>query len=150
MSNEFRHLLRVRYAECDGQQVVFNGRYVDYIDVAVTEFLRLVWGNYQDLLSTGIDSQVVGLALNWKAPAQFDDVLAITISPARIGTTSYTLAVEFYNHHSSAHLASAEITYVMVSTGDHQKMTIPEKMRQQLTQGAKGIVVDHAGATSPT
>lgn len=148
MNNEFRHLLRVRYAECDGQQVVFNGRYVDYIDVAVTEFLRRVWGNYQDILATGIDSQVVGLALNWKAPAHFDDVLAITISPARIGTTSYTLAVEFYNHHSTAHVASAEITYVMVSAGDHQKMTIPEKMRQRLEQGAAGTVVDHAGASS--
>jgi len=145
MSQDFKHLLRVRYAECDGQNVVFNGRYVDYIDVAVTEFMREVWGNYQDLLATGIDSQVVGLSLNWKAPAHFDDVLAISIKPARIGNTSYTLAVSFQNHARQSPVALAEITYVMVSAGDHQKMTIPQTMREQLARGAPGVVVNHAG-----
>ncbi|MDP1539457.1 MAG: thioesterase family protein [Moraxellaceae bacterium] len=146
MSDCFRHLLRVRYAECDGQNVVFNGRYVDYIDVAVTEFLRVVWGNYQDILATGIDSQVIALSLNWKAPAHFDDVLAIGVKPARIGNTSYTLEVSFYRYATQTHIASAEITYVMVSAGDHKKMTIPQTMREQLAQGAPGVVVDHAGA----
>jgi len=36
----FRLLLRVRYGECDAQQVVFNARYGDYVDVAATEFYR--------------------------------------------------------------------------------------------------------------
>ena len=51
MRDEFCHLLRVRYSECDAQKVVFNGRYVDYIDIAVTEFMRVIWGNYNDILS---------------------------------------------------------------------------------------------------
>ena len=40
----FRLLLRVRYGECDAQQVVFNARYGDYVDVAATEFYRAVFG----------------------------------------------------------------------------------------------------------
>ena len=35
----FRYFVRVRYQDCDSQHVVFNARYGDYIDLAVTEFL---------------------------------------------------------------------------------------------------------------
>ena len=34
----FELLLRVRYSECDAQEVVFNARYADYADLAATEF----------------------------------------------------------------------------------------------------------------
>ena len=148
MRNEFCHLLRVRYSECDAQKVVFNGRYVDYIDVAVTEFMRVIWGNYNDILSKGIDIQVVKLSINWKAPAHFDDVIAITVKSIRIGTSSYTLQVDFYNHKTAANIASAEIIYVMVSAGDHKKMEIPKDMRKKLEEGAPGTTVDHAGIDS--
>ncbi|TXI95887.1 MAG: acyl-CoA thioesterase, partial [Aquabacterium sp.] len=36
----FIHRLRVRWAEVDGQHVVFNGHYLTYLDVAITEFWR--------------------------------------------------------------------------------------------------------------
>ncbi len=148
MRDEFCHLLRVRYSECDAQKVVFNGRYVDYIDIAVTEFLRVIWGNYDDMLSKGIDSQVVKLSINWKAPAHFDDVIAITVKSIRIGSSSYTLQVDFYNHKTAVDIASAEITYVMVSAGEHKKMEIPKDMRKKLAEGSPGKRIDHAGADS--
>jgi acyl-CoA thioester hydrolase len=34
----FSTRFKVRYAEIDGQKVVFNSRYLEYADVAVTEF----------------------------------------------------------------------------------------------------------------
>ncbi len=145
MNNDFCYLLRVRYAECDAQKVVFNGRYVDYIDIAGTEFMRVIWGDYNEILSRGIDLQVVNLNLNWKAPAHFDEIIAITIKSGRIGTTSYTLEVEFYNYTDSKLIASAQIVYVMVSVDQHKKMTLPQDMRTQLEKGAHGIIVDHAG-----
>ena len=36
----FRFLFRVRYGECDAQAIVFNARWGDYVDIAVTEFAR--------------------------------------------------------------------------------------------------------------
>ena len=44
LSEHFNFLLRVRYGECDAQQVVFNARYADYIDIAMTEYFREVVG----------------------------------------------------------------------------------------------------------
>lgn len=148
MTNDFCYFLRVRYSECDAQKVVFNGRYSDYVDVAVGEFTRIIWGDYNDILSNGIDNQVVSYSIDWKAPFHFDDVVAITVKVSKIGNSSYSLQVDFYNYDSKELTASAEITYVMVSVTKHAKMNIPQNMREQLEQGARGINVDHAGLKS--
>jgi len=37
VSEPFRFIFRVRYAECDPQQIVFNARWGDYVDIAATE-----------------------------------------------------------------------------------------------------------------
>ena len=147
MNNEFCYLLRVRYAECDAQKVVFNGRYADYVDIAATEFMRAVWGDYNDVLAKGIDNQVVKLTIEWQAPAHFDEVVAIRVNVLRIGTSSYTLQLNFYNYESGEQLASAEIIYVMVSASGHTKMEIPQDMRADLETGAAGLQVDHAGVS---
>jgi acyl-CoA thioester hydrolase len=147
MTNDFCYLLRVRYAECDAQKVVFNSRYSDYVDLAAGEYMRAVWGDYNDILAKGIDNQVVSFAINWKASARFDEVLAISVVPSRIGNSSFTFQVDFYRHESNELIASAEIVYVMVSASQHQKMPVPQTMREQLECGAGGLVVDHAGVT---
>lgn len=50
MTSPFEFRLRVRYGECDAQGVVFNARYGDYVDIAVNEYIRTLFGNYQNLL----------------------------------------------------------------------------------------------------
>jgi len=142
---KFIHLLRVRYAECDAQKVVFNGKYAEYVDVAATEYSRAVWGDYDDILAMGVDSQVVKLTINWQAPARFDDVIAISVSTSHIGNTSYAFAFEFHNHDSGTLVAIAETVYVMVSPTEHTKIAIPEDLKISLANGAPGVVVNQAG-----
>ena len=51
MSAPFRYYLRVRYAECDAQKVVFNARYGAFVDLGFTEFLRAL--GYGEALADG-------------------------------------------------------------------------------------------------
>ena len=44
MSAIFRFRFRVRYGECDAQQIVFNARWADYVDIAATEYTRALFG----------------------------------------------------------------------------------------------------------
>lgn len=145
MKEEFCYLLRVRYAECDAQKVVFNAKYVEYIDIAVTEFLRVTLGDYKDLIESGIDYQVVSVTVDWKAPARFDEVLAISVRLLKMGNTSFTLQLGFYNYQTKTTVAIGKITYVMVNGKDHTKMAIPADMRVTLEQGAPGVLVNHSG-----
>ena len=47
MGEPFTHHLRVRYAECDAQGVVFNAHYLAYFDTSLTELWRAAFGGYQ-------------------------------------------------------------------------------------------------------
>ena len=144
MSDSFRYYLRVRYGECDAQKVVFNARYAEYVDVAVTEFLRAL-GFGEALAAGGLDFQLVKQTVEWKAAARFDQVLEVRVSAARLGKTSFTLAAEFRLAGEERILAAAETVYVLVDPRTLAKMPLPEDFRSALERGAPGTVTDHAG-----
>lgn len=144
-SRPFCHLLRVRYGECDAQQIVFNSRYLDYVDVAMTEFIRALWGDYQSMLEAGYDNQVVSASIDWRASARFDDILALYVETEKLGNTSYTLRCAIRRHNDDALLAEVLITYVLVDVRSMQKTPLNDELREMLAKGAAGVVVDHAG-----
>ena len=146
MSQDFTHLLRVRYSECDAQKVVFNARYAEYVDIAATEFVKALWGSADQLIQRDIDFQVVNLNLSWRAPARFDDVLAIKVGVKHVGNSSYSLEFEFNNHVTGELVASAETVYVMVDSQLNKKH-IPDNLRSDLIAGVPGMVIDHAGVS---
>lgn len=141
----FTLLLRVRFGECDPQKIVFNARYGDYVDIAATEFLRALFGGYNTLIEQGIDYQVVRLTTEWKSPAKFDDVIAITVETVKTGNTSFVMKFDFKDHDTGRDIAMAEQVCVMVTAGDHDKLPIPDKIREKLERGAPGIVANYSG-----
>ena len=55
----FAHRLRVRWAEVDRQGIVFNGHYLTYFDVGITEYYRTLGYPYPDgLAQLGTDLYV--------------------------------------------------------------------------------------------
>ncbi len=143
MPDKFRYYLRVRYAECDAQKVVFNSRYAEYVDIATTEFFRAI-GYHQALLTGAFDFQLVKQTIAWKAPARFDQVLEIGVSAKHLGTTSFTLLAEFHIAPDDRIVADCETVYVLVDAGTLQKTPIPDGLRAALERGAPEGVTDHA------
>ena len=143
MPSAFRYRLRVRYAECDAQKVVFNSRYGDYVDLAATEFMRAL-GYGEELLDGRLDYQLVRQTTEWRAPARFDDVLSLSVSSPRQGTTSFTLRVEFRRVEEEALLAVSETVYVLVSPS-LIKTPLSEALRNRLIAGAPDRVTCHSG-----
>jgi acyl-CoA thioester hydrolase len=142
----FRYRLRVRYGECDAQQVVFNARYGDYADAAVIEYQRAVWG-----ATTGpgaVDMKLMRQVKEWKAPARFDDVLEVLVTTAAIGTTSFTIRCEFRRWRDAALLATCETVYVAIGA-DGAKRALTAAERAALAAGAAGGLCDCAGTGAP-
>lgn len=147
-ADPFRYLLRVRYGECDLQKVVYNARYADYVDLAAIEFLRVVWGDA--VFGGGYDYQVVRLLLEWRSPLRYDEIAQVTVTPGRIGTTSFVLAMQLARHGAARPAVTAEATYVFVIQDVLTKCPIPDPLRRRLEAGAPGVVIDHAGTGATT
>lgn len=140
---EFR--FRVRYAECDAQQVVFNARYADYVDITINEYIRALFGDYRNMLKQGMDMQVVSMTLNWSAPAHFDDVLCGRVTVKHLGNTSFTLEVQFVRYPDNTPIARAEVVYVLVDPETLGKKPIPDDLRERMRTAGRGTVISHAG-----
>lgn len=148
MIDPFRLLLRVRYSECDAQGIVFNARWGEYIDVASSEYTRVLLGSV-DPAVTGADWRLVKQTTQWRAPGHFDDVIDLRVSTARIGTTSFQLATEARRHRDGLVLLECETVYVIVDVASGTKRPIPDPLRIALERGAPGVTVDHAAALRP-
>jgi len=143
--SQFTLKIRVRYSECDAQNVVFNARYGDYADLASTEFLRAALGGYQALVEQGYENQIVKLLIEWKAPARFDDVLNLNVSVGRVGNSSFTLNTAFVNAETGQLLATAEAVYVFVDAKDFSTCAIPDVVRAMFEEKRSFGVMDQAG-----
>jgi len=144
VTEPFRYYLRVRYAECDAQKVVFNSRYVEYVDVAMNEFLRAVGYDTSRLLKSSLDFQLVKQTVEWKRPARFDDILAIDIEAVHLGTTSFTCRATMRVAGTDAIAVTIDTVYVLVGSETLTKTPLPVGFRTALQKGARGTVVDHA------
>jgi acyl-CoA thioester hydrolase len=145
----FKYYLRVRYSECDAQKVVFNSRYGEYVDLAVTEFTRAAGLNATGMFGD-FDYQVVKQATEWKAPARFDDVLEISVYIKHVGNTSFSGVAEFRIAGTDAITTTIETVYVNVDPKTLAKRAIPDSLRAALTRGAPDKFVDHAGYVHPS
>jgi acyl-CoA thioester hydrolase len=148
VSAPFRYYLRVRYAECDAQKVVFNARYGDYVDLGFSEFLRAL-GYGEAMASGALDFQLVKQTFEWKSSARYDDVIELSPRMKQLGNTSFTLYTGFRIAGTEAVFATAETVYVHVDAQNLSKQPLPAVLRAALERGAPGVVIDHAGYLRP-
>jgi acyl-CoA thioester hydrolase len=127
------HSLRVRWSEVDMQAVVFNGHYLTYFDVALTEYWRTV-GLPSPILQAQLGAElfVKKASLEYHASAKFDDVLDIGVRCSKIGNTSMTITLEIYSREQ--YLVSGEMLYVYVNTANQKSTPIPLEWVAMLDQ----------------
>jgi len=130
VAEPFRHRIRVRFNECDGQGVVFYANYLMYFDVAITELWREAFGDgYAGMIASGTDAMVAEANIRYRAPARFDDELDLVARVTRIGTTSTMTNLTAERVSDGAVLAEADLRHVFIDLKTLEKTEIPEEMR---------------------
>jgi len=125
----FCHRLRVRWAEVDRQDIVFNGHYLTYFDVGMTEYCRAAGIPYPEgFTEAGTDLFAVATRLDYHGSATFDDLLDVCVRIARIGHSS--IRFEFEIHRDQAHLVSGELVYVNADPATREAVRVPEFVRE--------------------
>jgi acyl-CoA thioester hydrolase len=125
-----RHRLRVRYAECDQQGLVFNAHYLAWFDMNMTELWRAAFGSYQAALDRGVDIVVAAAELRFRASARFDDVVDLEVAVAHLGTTS--IVTEHAVVRAGERLVEGSLRHVMVGAATFTKTPIPDWVRAGL------------------
>ncbi|MGE5683195.1 MAG: acyl-CoA thioesterase [Bacillota bacterium] len=70
-------LIRVRYADTDKMQFVYNGKYFEYFEVGRTELLRNIGLPYRTIESMGYQLPVLESFIRYKTAGRYDDLLEV-------------------------------------------------------------------------
>lgn len=129
----FIHTLRVRWSEVDMQAIVFNGNYLNYFDVAFTEYWRD--SGLPDVLAqaeAGLELFARKAIIEYHAPARFDDMLEIGVRCAELGRSSMRFVLEIFK--GDELLVSGEMMYVHADSGIRKSEPVPQNWRDALVR----------------
>lgn len=90
----FSTRFKVRYAEVDAQRIVYNSRYLEYVDVAIAEFWP--WTGLEDLGPewTEAEFHVRHTEIDYFKPFVMNDEIEAFVRIERLGGTSMTQRFE--------------------------------------------------------
>ncbi|MFD6069236.1 MULTISPECIES: acyl-CoA thioesterase [Amycolatopsis] len=120
--------LRVRYHECDGQGIVFNAHYLAYVDMAMFEVEKVLFGSHQEALARGVDVVVAESNLRYRAPCSYDDELVVAVYLDHLGTTS--LVIDFEITRDGDLCTEVKTRYVFVDPKTLKKAAPPASVRE--------------------
>ena len=121
---------RVGFDETDAQGVVYYGRYLPYFDRARVEYLR-----HLGLLHRGpafVEFVMRASAVEYHAPAVFDDLLDVFLRASRIGRTSVTYEYAAFRD-DGVLLCTATQTLVAVEAATRRKVPVDAAIRAAIT-----------------
>lgn len=121
-------LSRVGFSDTDAQGVVYYGRYLPYFDHARTEYHR----HLGRLSVTGAEFVMRASAVEYHAPARFDDLLECFVRISRIGRTSVTYDCAAYRLPDDELMVTATQTLVLVDTTTRRPMPVPAEARDPI------------------
>lgn len=129
----FSHPLRVRWAECDLQGIVFFGRYYEYFDLGMTEYLRNLGFTYPTAFTDSDgDLFIKHSHCDYAGSASFDDELDVHTRIAKLGRSS--IVFDFRVTRAGEVLATGEVVYVFADPEARTTLALPEDFREAVRE----------------
>jgi acyl-CoA thioester hydrolase len=76
---DYRHRLRVRYAETDAGRVAHHSSYAAWLEEARTEWMRSRGNSYHSIEAAGCFLMVTEMRCRYLSPVRYDDELEIAV-----------------------------------------------------------------------
>ena len=126
----FRYPHRVTYAECTVGNHIYYARYLDLLEAARGAFLRELGAGVLHWQERDVIFPVVECHLRYKAPARYDDVLAVEVWPAAVERVRLNFAYRITNQ-ASALILEAETFHVCAGLNEKPKR-LPAELADRL------------------
>jgi acyl-CoA thioester hydrolase len=108
---------RVNYSEVDQMGVAYHARYLVWLDMARTEYLRFQGMTYREFEERGYRLAVGEVKIRYRLPARYDDPVRVRcwVEDAGSRRVTFGYAVE----HADEDVLLATATTVMLSLDEH-------------------------------
>ncbi len=118
--------IRVRYADTDKMQVVYNGKYLEYFEVGRTELLRSKDIPYTSVEKEGYMLPLIEAGLKYKNSAYYDDVLLVEASLKELYSAKVHIEYKITREEDSALICTGFTTHMFIKTETKKPIKPPE------------------------
>jgi acyl-CoA thioester hydrolase len=126
----FQHTHRVTYAECTMGDHVYYSRYLDFLESARGEYFRQLGTSFRQWQEQDAVFPVVECRVRYRAPARYDDMLAIELWVTAVERARVNFGGRILNS-SGVLLVEAETFHVCTGV-DGKPRRLPETLRAAL------------------
>jgi acyl-CoA thioester hydrolase len=129
------HPYRVRYADTDRMEYMYNGHYLRLFEIGRTELLRWAGIPYVEIESSGLLLPVLEAHVVYRSPAYYDDLL--TIETSCCIRYAATLRLDYRILRSSELIAEGYTVHSFVSRQQRRAVRPPRWFFERLLQVAR-------------
>ena len=119
--------IRVRYAETDKMQFVYNGKYLEYFEVGRTELLRDAGLAYSTIEKEGFQLPLIETGIKFKQPAVYDDLLDIEARVEELYSAKVHIKYRVTRNGTGELIAEGFTTHMFINS-ETKKPTRPPKV----------------------
>jgi acyl-CoA thioester hydrolase len=130
----FSHGHRVRYDEVDAQGIVGNATWLNLLQLGRIEYLRYLGILLEGGTRTPVQAVVRQAAIEYLAPARFDDPLAIKVRTAHIGLRSCRVEYLVDNVESRLRCVAGQTVLVCLEMATFRSMPWPQIWRDRISE----------------
>ncbi len=123
--------VRVRYSEVDRMGLLYHVNYLEYFELARSEWIRRFWKPYRRIEDEGLMLVVVEAHLRFHRPAYYDELLEIEARLEDWGRSRLTFAYRIFRTGDDKPLCTGRTGHCFV-TGKGELCRIPERLRELL------------------
>jgi acyl-CoA thioester hydrolase len=88
----FVHPIRTRFAETDAMGIIHHAAYLPYLEEARVAYLREVGHPYDEVRRDGFNFAVIEVAVQYRRPLRFDDVVDVHVRAGAVSRATFQLA----------------------------------------------------------
>jgi len=123
---DFTTEIRVRYADTDQMQFVYNGKYPEYFEVARTEMMRSIGLPYRTLEVHGFMLPVLEVNVKYKNPAYYDDLLLVRAFVPEIHALKIHIDYTVHRNEGKILVAEGFTEHVFIKNENKKAVRPPE------------------------
>lgn len=123
--------VRIYYEDTDAAGVVYHANYLKFLERARTEYFRDKGFLVADLARAGFVFPVIRMEIDFKSPAQHDDLLVVVTLPERVCGSSFTMRQCIERKSDGKRLVEAVVTLACINS-QLKARRIPPIVKQQL------------------
>ena len=131
---KFSHGYRVRYGDVDAQGIVGNASWLDVLQLARIEYLRYLGLMMEGGIRSPVQAVVRRCAIDFLAPARFDDPLVLRVRTSYLGLRSARIEYVVDNIESGLRPIIGETILVCVEMGAMRSIPWPEVWRERVKE----------------